>query len=213
MKIVFSILLFFLMSIFYGQNKALSLGSKKYGICFGNSSEYNGLRLNVVDKNVNTINGVNFSGYSLSKKSNGISVGILGSFDSISNGLKIGGLGVQSIKHNGLAVGGILLIGKKYNGVGLSVVTIADTLNGFFGGALCVGSKSNGKYTAKVFNGVALAFLLTCFEKQNGVSIALLNKTEELHGFQFGLINKANNNRPPFRCMPFLNFNLRKKKV
>ena len=46
---------------------------------------------------------------------------------------------------------------------------------------------------------------------QQGVSVGAYNITEQLHGFQFGLINYAHNNRKIFRLTPFFNFNLRNK--
>lgn len=225
LKITSTILLLFLTAILFGQNRHLSIGLKGNGICFGNSSDYNGIRFNLLDKNVNIINGLNISALSKSRKSNGLSFGIIISMDTISNGLKIGGLATHAKLHNGLALSGLFLAGEKYNGLGLSGLSpFADTLNGFYVGLWGVTPWSRYD-TIKVINGIAIggigvssskikglavAFLLTSFDKLNGVSIACLNETEELHGFQFGLLNHAKNNRRLFRWTPFINFNLRK---
>jgi hypothetical protein len=240
MKITLTISLLFLTTILLGQNRHLSLGLKKNGICFGNSADYNGIRLNLWDKNVNSINGVNISGFSESKKSNGLSISIVGSSDSISNGLKIGGLVTWAQRHNGIALAGLLLegqkyngiavaglfsTGQKYNGIGLSGLSpFGDTLNGLFVGLFGVVSWNAGD-TIKVINGIAIggtgvfslkinglaiSLLQNSFDKQNGVSISCINKAKELHGFQFGLLNYAGNNRRLFRWTPFINFNLRK---
>lgn len=225
MRITLTILLLFLTTTLFGQNRHLSLGLKGNGICFGNSSDYNGIRLNLWDKNVNSLNGVNISGLSKSKKSNGLSIGIVATFDTTSNGLEIGGLATYAKRHNGLALSGLFIAGEKYNGIGLAGLSpFADTLNGLFVGLWGVTPWSrydtikviNGfaigglGVSSSKMNGLAIAFLLTSFDKQNGVSIACLNEAEELHGFQFGLLNHAKNNRRLFRWTPFINFNLRK---
>lgn len=69
---IITILLLFLTTILFGLNRHLSIGLKGNGICFGNSSDYNGIRLNLWDKNVNRINGLNISGLSKSRKLNGL---------------------------------------------------------------------------------------------------------------------------------------------
>jgi len=225
MKLTLTISLLFLTTILFGQNRHLSLGLNGNGICFGNSSKYNGLRLNLWDKNVNSINGLNISGLSKSRKSNGLSIGIVASLDTISNGLKIGGLATYAKRHNGIALSGLFLAGEKYNGIGLSGLSpFADTLNGLFVGLWGVTPWSrydtikviNGiaigglVVSSSKINGIAIAFLRNSFDKQNGVSISCFNGAEELHGFQFGLLNYAGNNRRLFRWTPFINFNLRK---
>lgn len=225
MRITLTILFLFLTTILFGQNRHLSFGLKGNGICFGNSSAYNGIRLNLWDKNVNCINGLNISGLSRSRKLNGFSIGIVASLDTISNGLKIGGLATYAKRHNGIVLSGLFLTGEKYNGIGLAGLSpFADTLNGLFVGLWGVTPWSRYD-TIKVINGIAIgglgvssskingfamAFLLNSFDKQNGISIALLNETNELHGFQFGLLNHARNNRRLFRWTPLININLRK---
>jgi len=228
MKIKSSFILAFLLlsTILFGQNRHLSLGLKGNGICFGNSIDYNGIRLNLWDKNVDKINGLNISGLSRCRKINGFSIGLVASLDTISNGMKIGGLAVTAKKHNGLAVAGLFLAGNKFNGVGLAGLSpFADTLNGLFVGLWGVTPWSsydtinviNGLaiggfgVNATKMNGLSLAFLLNLFKKQNGISISCFNSADELHGFQFGLLNYAGNNKRLFRWTPFFNFNLRKK--
>lgn len=225
LKTTLTIILLFFSTILLGQNRHLSLGVKGNGICFGNSSDYNGIRLTLWDRNVNTINGLTISGLSESRKLNGLSIGLVATLDTISNGLKIGGLASHAKRHNGIALSGLFLRGEKYNGIGLAGLSpFGDTLNGFFAG-LCgltpwsrydtikvingVGLGTLGVSSTKI-NGLAVAFVGTSFEKQIGVSIACLNEAEELHGFQLGLLNHAKNNRRLFRWTPFINFNLRK---
>lgn len=251
MRATLTIFFIFLATILFGQNRHLSLGLKGNGICFGNSSKYNGIRLNIWDKNVNGINGLNVSGLSEVGRSNGLSIGILELLDSISNGIKIGGivlgtktngislggivsndtisnglkigiLGAWSKRHNGIAMSVLSLNGEKFNGFGLAGFNVkTDTLNGLFIGT---GVTSDFGDSLKVINGIAISIFgiissklnglavsvgLNFIDKQKGVAFALVNSTSELHGFQFGLINHAGNNRPLFRWMPLINFNLR----
>jgi hypothetical protein len=43
---------------------------------------------------------------------------------------------------------------------------------------------------------------------QRGLAIGIYNRAEELHGVQIGLLNRADNNKPPFRWLPIVNLNL-----
>ena len=60
-------------------------------------------------------------------------------------------------------------------------------------------------------NGAAVSAIYNQFDTLRGISISTVNLAHQLHGFEFGLINHAGNNRKPFRWTPFFNFNLRKK--
>jgi hypothetical protein len=40
---------------------------------------------------------------------------------------------------------------------------------------------------------------------QTGITIGLYNSARVLNGVQIGLLNRAQNNRPPFRWLPLLN--------
>ena len=43
---------------------------------------------------------------------------------------------------------------------------------------------------------------------QYGLAIGVYNSTDELHGVQIGLINRAKDNRAPFKILPILNLHL-----
>jgi hypothetical protein len=43
---------------------------------------------------------------------------------------------------------------------------------------------------------------------QRGLAIGLYNSAYELHGVQIGLVNRAKNNRAPFKILPVLNVHL-----
>jgi hypothetical protein len=225
MKLVLIFTLALYSSCLFGQNNYFRLGTEKSGICFGNSQKYNGMRFNLEDRNVSVINGLNLSGLSGSNRLNGISVGLLISGDSVSNGIEIGGLVARTKYHNGLAFGTFGLSCAKLNGVGISGLNVSgDTLNGLFIGLFGVlslnsrdtvsvinGFAAGGGVIAGRMNGMAFSYILNMFNDQNGVSVGGINVTKELHGFQFGLINCALNNRKFFRWTPLFNFNLRKK--
>ena len=98
-------------------------------------------------------------------------------------------------------------------------------MNGLFFGGLGVAGRTP-KMPIKVINGAAAGLLAVGAEKisgvmispiwvysnkQYGVSIAGFNKTENLHGVQFGLLNYAGNNRKLFRWLPLINFNFSKQ--
>jgi len=212
-----------------GQVRHLNVGPKGNGICFGNSADHNGIRLNLRDKrdeNVHHLNGISIAGISRCRTINGISISVLTLACKRSNGIIIGGLGVEPKNHNGIAVGGLYISGTKCNGIGIAGMSpYADTLNGVFAGLWGVMSLNkedsikviNGLAVggmgviASEMNGVSVAYFLNSFHKQKGVSIASINLTHELHGFQFGLINHAANNRRFLKWTPVFNFNLRKK--
>lgn len=210
----------------YGQNRHLNIGSKNNGLILGNSKRNNGLRLNFWDKDVDTINGINISGLSNSSRTNGLSIGLIANFDSTINGMSIAGLTGISKKINGIAIGGIGMVSGKINGLGISGLgVVGDTLNGLFCSYLGYyylkrdsTNRINGVTLgilsgsiAKDFNGLSVGIVFNDYIKQNGIAIAAFNKASELHGFQFGLLNYAGNNKKLFRWLPLLNFNLRKR--
>lgn len=226
---------FFALSL-CGQNRNIIIGYGVKGICIGNSKRCDGFRVSLWDKDVEAINGINISFKSSAKKSNGLSIGLLFSSDSISNGVKIGGIGAGAAYVNGVAIASLgVWAEQRFNGVGISGFALAaDTMNGFFFSILgttkwntnkidvingatigiigCNTKKLNGfalgfaNYIV-LQKGVAIGYVLNRSEEVNGVQVSLLsNKAQELHGLQIGLINYAGNNSKWLRWMPLLNF-------
>jgi hypothetical protein len=122
--------------------KALNIPLRKYGLSFGNSAEFNGIRFNYADSYVQRINGINFTLWTKFKTAlnpdavvNGLSVGTivnakkirpLGVFlvgaagcESVS-GLSLAGIGIASSKLNGISVCGLMLGGDVINGLTVS---------------------------------------------------------------------------------------------
>ena len=87
MKLILLYVFIFFSFITNGQNKHFTIGFKNKGICFGNSKSNSGLRFSIRDKNVSQLNGLNFSGISNAKKTNGFTLGLVANYDSISNGI------------------------------------------------------------------------------------------------------------------------------
>ena len=216
-------LVFLLLSgtcLLFGQNKHFTLGLKDNGICFGNSAYFNGLRLNLWDRNTRQMNGLNISGLTNFGKSNGISIGIIGAADTLANGIEIGGLAFAGRNLNGLAVGPVVHA-DRINGVGVGILTVTDTLNGFFVGIIALGATSSYKGLIKglvlgtavisyEIRGVSVGTAGSEFHTVHGVTIGFYNSAKELHGLELGLINHAGNNKGLFKWTPILNFHFGK---
>lgn len=208
----------------FGQNKHLNIGIKENGICFGNSKRTNGIRFNLIDSNLTQVNGLNIAMASKSKQTNGFTFGLYTN-DSICNGILIDGLMGKAGKMNGVLFSSFGHFTHKFNGVGLGVFPIAgDTLNGLFMSPIGITWWNSQKIklingltvgiitgvNTEKLNGVSIGLINNVIDKQNGLAISLINRSKELHGFQIGLWNVAENNRI-FKRAPIINFNFRRK--
>ena len=77
--------------------RSLTLPAKTWGICFGNAPRFNGLRFNIMDNRIETINGINITAWKANDKNaggrvNGISLGLLPYAGDL-NGIQVGLLG------------------------------------------------------------------------------------------------------------------------
>ena len=195
------------------QPKHFSLGAKHYGIGFGNSRVYHGIRLNLIDRKVILNNGISLAFTTDAKLSNGLSIGLFGNSNDLTNGLSIGGL-FNTGTVNGVSIA--LFNSGSINGLGLSPFFSCPELNGVFlapWGIYSEGDVSGFSFglmtnTCKRFKGLAISAVFNHIKIQRGVSIGLINYTKDLKGLQFGLLNYAGNNRI-FRIMPLVNFNFR----
>jgi len=182
--------------------------------------------LNFLDRNVERINGINIIGLSENGSFNGISVGISLNHDSICNGISVGIIGMGAKKINGITFGTIGVVAEKLNGIGISGLAVAgDTLNGIFlglFGSTYMNFQKNGLIkgitigaitgaNANKMKGISIGGIINNVDEHKGVMIALINKSDELHGIQFGLLNYAGNNRRFLRWIPIINFNFKKK--
>jgi len=82
--------------------QSLDLAVKNYGVSFGNSKNFNGLRVNFSDREVEKINGVNVTFWraknNMEAVVNGVSLGLIRPEAAYLNGIQIGGLGVGAAK-------------------------------------------------------------------------------------------------------------------
>lgn len=187
------------------KNKYLSLGSKTSGISFGNSSKYNGVRLNLFDKETERINGINISILSRTE---------------MTNGVQIGGLATHTKKLNGLSIAPVWQTSKKLNGLGISFGIDSDTLNGVFAGFAIAPPNANidnrvingfamGVFVgAEKVKGLAIGLFHSYSKEQVGISVSVFNRTEELRGLQIGLLNYAGNNPKLLKWIPLINFHI-----
>lgn len=200
--------------------KYLSLGSKKAGLCFGNSPVFTGFRFNGLNKNVRRLNGFDLALVNEDNKgaSNGISLAVGANTQEQNNGLAIGGL-LNAVDHeNGIMLGLLYNVGNRLNGIGAATLYFAcDTVNGLAMGVGEVGRR--GSDTSGEINGVALAVGGTVTGTMNGLAVSLenfsdrhrglaigaYNTTKRLKGIQIGLYNVALNNPKGLRRLPLIN--------
>jgi hypothetical protein len=215
------------------RGKALNIPFRKYGLSIGNSSEFNGIRINFEDKNVKRINGLNVTFWSdnflrfekwineanYSSVINGISIGVMstaGSMQPINigllcvraspnnlNGLSIGGITVLSGNNNGLSISGLLTQTAVINGIAISGLFVAGVrgINGLAIGGLVVSSDTrdiNGVafspgvlYCGNNFKGVGTSGIFLRSELFKGVAIAGYTKTNQMFGLSIALYNRT----------------------
>ena len=110
--------------------QGMTLPTKTWGICFGNAPRFSGLRFNIMDNRIETINGINVTAWKANDKNaggtvNGISLGLLPYAGDL-NGIQVGLLGSGAKKNmRGINIGmigagaGSDMIGLNFGGIGL----------------------------------------------------------------------------------------------
>ncbi|MGB8952915.1 MAG: hypothetical protein WCC06_09675 [Candidatus Aminicenantales bacterium] len=107
------------------RGESLDFPSKKWGISFGNSKEFTGLRFNFRDSQVKCVNGINVTLWQARKDNgeasvNGLSLGLIAGAGRL-NGIQLGLLGVAAEKKMaGLSLG-LLGIGSGGDMVGVNI--------------------------------------------------------------------------------------------
>jgi hypothetical protein len=187
---------------------SINIPVKKYGISFGNSSEFTGIRINLADKDIKRINGLNvtfwarklkyWSDNAQMQKSivNGISTGIIptcGTMNGINTGLlrlvamkEMNGLSLSVLNLyskgniNGLSVSGLITQCDILSGLVVSGIAAAGTggINGLAIGGVAVSSDRSD------INGVAATLgIIYCGNDFNGVAISgIYLKSEMFRG-------------------------------
>ncbi len=195
----------------------LSLVRKKWGICFGNSSNYNGLRFNITDHSVQRINGLNLALLcSYARINNGFTFSLCASKDVILNGLSFASFYnrghkrtgavfsfgiIATDKVQGLMVAGFIGISKKVTGAAVSFILattkitgcavsfeqFSDTLKGAFASLAIMGT---GK-TSSHLTGVAGALFGIAIDRVKGFTVACFNFSKEHTGISIGAVNRT----------------------
>lgn len=154
---------------------AINLGADGVGVSIGNSREWTGLRLNLADRQVRRVNGVNLTAWmprdNPEFEMNGVAVGLFAPGAHRINGVALGGLGVVATDQiNGVAVSGIATLAhQRLRGVGLGgIATVGDHgIDGIAGGTLVVLSEGDVR-------GITGSALFSIVEgRHTGVSAAI----------------------------------------
>lgn len=183
---------------------AFNFPFKKYGISFGNSTEFNGLRFNYADRNVKHINGMNMTMWArkfpnVYPEMTGISAGVIPTVYSM-KGVNIGLLAAIVTKGsmNGVSFGGILSgAGDDNNGIstagiymqgggninGLSVTGLLTYIDGEESSVNGLSISGVSVYARKSVNGISLGGSVIS-KNINGFSctIAYINGKEAFRG-------------------------------
>jgi hypothetical protein len=160
--------------------KALNFPFKRYGISIGNSYEFNGIRINLVDKNVKRINGLNVTFWFKNHQKkisalNGINVGVFpygGSMQPINLGIL--GVATEPKNLNGLSFGGLFVIGAGGNINGLSLSGINTGAEGKESKISGIAISGLSIWAGKSINGLAIGGLgVWSLGDINGISSSL----------------------------------------
>lgn len=131
--------------------RSLTVPARTWGICFGNSPRFNGLRFNLSDKKIAVINGINVTLWKANEKNaggtvNGLSLGMVPYAGQL-NGIQVGLLGPGAEKNTcGVSIG---LIGAGCGGdmTGLNIggigVGAGKNLKGISLGGIGAGAGDN----------------------------------------------------------------------
>ena len=217
-RVTFVVLLFCVPQFLVAQDSitpysTVTFPSKKYGICFGNSQEFSGIRINFRDVQVKRVSGVNFSlwikmganeaaayhginlgGFPSGGSFHGFNAGLLGcGTDDDQTGLSLGGLVVGCGGNlNGIAISGIYTsidgLSSKINGAGISglMLNCGYGINGLAAGGLLIVSGHH-------INGLAVTAGYLETETIRGLSLAGYSKTKTMYGLSIAIFNSTQN--------------------
>jgi hypothetical protein len=160
---------------------ALTLGAGGVGLTLGNSRTATGIRINLVDHQVERVTGLNLTLWKPRKNPDlvvtGIAAGLVGPRAKRIDGIALGGVGVLAAEQlNGISAGGLIVLSRnEINGIaagGLAAVA-AQRLRGVaMGGLFAVGDHG--------IDGVATAGLATLSEGDvHGITAAGVGTIEE----------------------------------
>ncbi|KOS07758.1 hypothetical protein AM493_18155 [Flavobacterium akiainvivens] len=120
------------------------------------------------------------------------------------NGLGISVFSITN-KTNGLTISALYNVSRQLHGVHISGLSNSAHIegSGLFIAALNNGKKFSGVQiggfnTAEYFKGVSIGIANTCTGEMNGLQIGLINKAKKCNGLQIGLLNQNDRGTMPF---------------
>jgi hypothetical protein len=186
-----TLLLFLYAPVVYAQS--LDLPIKGYGFSFGNSKNFTGLRFNIVDKEVEQINGLNVSLWNKDNKGefNGISLGgALAGGDSV-NGIAVGLVGVDAKKIRGIAIGGAYVADRKIVSSFMSNISKTKRPDDSMSPASILGIKIESTSEFSLI-GIELGYFFAAASKGIGIlGGGVGSYSKEMSGLQFGFFSGA----------------------
>jgi hypothetical protein len=190
---------------------SLDLTVDGVGLSIGDSREITGIRLNFRDRAMRSVTGINATIW-MPYKDHG------GDVRGLALGFAAGGLGVGAGRDvRGVAFGGLGAgAGRDLKGIvvsGLGAGAGRDIKGIALGGIAAGGRDVYALSLAPAYftiepggemRGLSISAFNRIRGEQKGITIGILNYARKLSGFQFGLINIAQN-KSRFKIMPFVN--------
>jgi len=209
-------------------------GGKLRGITVGTigiaSDEVRGIGIGGIGLASGRISGITFGGIGIAaERLRGIGIGGIGiasesvtgfAFGGIGaamenvKGIGIGGIGVACESVTGLVVGGVGAAAEDVTGVAFGGIGIAaEDMTGLCLGGIGIGCQNLtgvamavGGIKTEDLTGLGIAGYCGVKGVQNGLTIGVVNYTDELHGAQLGVINIAGNNSGILKVLPLVNY-------
>jgi len=142
--------------------QSLDIPHPHYGLSFGNSKTFNGLRFNLADEEVNTVRGLNTTVFNWPEHYDQPYTETAGRID----GLALGLLGPRAREVNGLALGFWLSNAGTLRGINIAPIHVI--------GESTTGITVSFVHTLEDMNGLAVSLVPTIKREANGFVIGLL---------------------------------------
>ena len=172
--------------------QGFNIPARRWGLSFGNSTRFDGIRFNLIDKDIEKINGINFNVWGARDDSwhtgtvNGISIGIPAAMGTDNrNGVNIGIFGAGA-RHdmNGINLGGLGVgAGNNLKGINIGLLGVGsgNDLSGINLGGL--GAGAGGDVVGLNFGGLAVGSGGSV--KGLSMSILAVGSGEQVAGISF----------------------------
>jgi hypothetical protein len=178
------------------QSLDLTLG--EYGLSFGNSKRTTGIRINVVDRDVERVRGLNLTlwtpGPNPEAEYSGLALALIGTKAREINGVALSGIGINASERvRGLGAGILGVATSDITGIALGAITVnvSDRLRGLSIGGLWTTPTTNadgivislGGAVAKELRGAAVGLLAMAEGELTGLALGIGGfYAAELHG-------------------------------